>query len=60
MRAGGIVSWANAPVFLSEALTDQLVAFEEVDDGVWTVHFGPVPLARWHVRERRLRAIQTG
>lgn len=60
VRAGGIVSWANAPVFLSEALTDQLVAFEEVDDGVWTVHFGTVPLARWHVRERRLRALQTG
>lgn len=57
VRAGGIVSWGNAPVFLSEALTGELVAFEEVDDGVWTVHFGTVPLARWHARERRLRAL---
>jgi transposase InsO family protein len=57
VRAGGIVSWGNAPVFLSEALTGELVAFEEVDDGVWTVHFGTIPLARWHARERRLRAL---
>lgn len=54
VRAGGIVSWGNAPVFLSEALVGEQVAFEEIDDGVWTVHFGTVPLARWRARERRL------
>lgn len=59
VRAGGIVSWRNAPVFLSEALTGQDVAFEEVDEGIWTVHFGTVPLARWHSRPRRLRLIQS-
>jgi putative transposase len=58
VRAGGIVSWRNADVFLSEALRGEDVAFEEVDDGIWTVHFGRVPLARWHERERRLRLIQ--
>jgi transposase InsO family protein len=58
VRAGGIVTWAQVPVFLSEALTGEYVAFEEVDDAIWTVHFGTIPLARWHARDRRLRRIQ--
>jgi transposase InsO family protein len=59
VRAGGIVSWHSASVFLSEALTGEDVAFEEVDEDIWTVHFGTVPLARWHSRPRRLRQIQS-
>jgi putative transposase len=54
VRAGGILSFGGAPVFLSEALIDQTVAFEEIDDGLWTVHFGTTPLARWQARQRRL------
>lgn len=57
VRSGGIVSFGGAPVFLSEALINQTVAFEETDDGLWTVHFGPTPLACWHARDRRLRRL---
>jgi transposase InsO family protein len=60
VSTAGIVSWRNAPVFLSEALAGETVAFEEVDDGVWTLHFATVPLARWLERERCLRALRTG
>ena len=53
----GTVSWRGQALFLSEALAGELVAFDEVDDGIWTVQFGTVPLARWLERERVLQAL---
>ncbi len=54
----GSISWGGAPVFLSEALAGEDVALEEIDDGIWTLHFGRIPLARWLERERRLQALR--
>jgi hypothetical protein len=39
------------------ATTD--VAFEEVDDGLWTLHFATVALARYDERQRTLHPIAT-
>ena len=58
MSTVGTVSWSGVPVFLSEALAGEVVAFEEVDDGIWTLHLGTVPLARWLERERCMRALR--
>jgi hypothetical protein len=33
------------------------VAFEEVDDGLWTVHFAILALGRYDVRHRRIQPI---
>lgn len=58
----GTVSW-RGPLFLSESLAGESVGFEEVDDGLWTVSFGPVVLARFDERGRQLQpiaAITTG
>ena len=38
VTAAGQVSWAGTPLFLSLALVGEDVAFEEVDDGLWTTH----------------------
>jgi transposase InsO family protein len=54
----GCVSWRGGRAFLSEALMGETVAFEEVDDGLWTVHLGTVSVARWLERERRFRALR--
>lgn len=54
----GCVSWRGRREFLSQALTGEHVAFEEVDDGRWTLHFGSVSLARWLERERCFRALR--
>jgi len=54
----GCVSWRGQRAFLSEALTGETVAFEEVDDGLWTVHLGTVSLSRWLERERCFRALR--
>lgn len=54
----GAVTFHNQFIFLTTALAGELVAFEEVDDGIWTLHLGRVPLARWLARERRFRVIR--
>jgi putative transposase len=51
-RNGGI-RWHNHWVNVSHVLGAEYVAFEEVDDGLWTVFFGPLTLGRFD--ERRLR-----
>lgn len=53
----GQVSWRGSSLFLSEALAGEDVAFEEVDDGIWTVRFAAVALARYDERDRILRPI---
>jgi putative transposase len=53
----GQVSWRGAPLFLSETLAGEDVAFEEVDDGLWTVRFATIALARYDDRQRRIRPL---
>jgi putative transposase len=52
----GMVSWRR-PLFVSVALRDQAVAFEEVDDGIWTVTFATVVLGRFDERQHRIHPI---
>jgi hypothetical protein len=44
-------------IFISRALDGHDVGFEEIADGVWTLHFGPVPLARWYDGESAVRSL---
>jgi putative transposase len=53
----GQVSWSGAPVFVTEALAGEHVAFEEVDDGLWTIRFASVVLGRFDERQRRIHPI---
>ena len=41
------------PLFVSAALADQAVAFEEVDDGIWTVTFATIVLGRFDERQHQ-------
>ena len=50
-RNGGI-RWHNHWVNVSHVLGGEYIAFEEIDDGLWTVSFGPLVLGRFD--ERRL------
>jgi len=49
----GMVSWRQ-PLFVSAALAGEDVAFEEVDDGIWTVTFATVVLGRFDERRHRI------
>ena len=52
----GYVSW-RTPLFVSAALAREDVAFEEVDDGIWTVTFATVVLGRFDERRHRIHPI---
>jgi len=53
----GQVSWGAQTLFLSGALAGQDVAFEEIDEGLWTVHFATLPLGRYAAGQRRIQPI---
>ncbi len=46
-RNGGI-RWQHRWVNVSHLLAELDVGFEEIDDGLWNVYFGPVWLGRFH------------
>jgi transposase InsO family protein len=52
----GMVSWRR-PLFVSVALAGEAVAFQEVDDGIWTVTFATVVLGRFDERHHRIHPI---
>ena len=55
--ANGSISWRGAPLFIATALAGEYVALEEVDDGIWTLYFATLALARYDERQRLLRPI---
>ncbi len=49
----GTVRWKNSRLFLSHTLRHETVGFEEIDDGIWSLYYGRVLLARFDERERK-------
>jgi putative transposase len=59
----GEIGWRGCQAFLSETLAGEHVGFEEVDDGLWTVYFATIAVARFDERQRSfhpIAAITTG
>jgi len=54
VKRTGMIKWQGEFLFVSEALIGERVGLEETADGVWTVYFGSVALARFDERERKL------
>lgn len=52
-RNGGI-RWNSNWVNVSHVLATDFVGFEEVDDDLWNVYFGPVWLGRFHEKELKI------
>lgn len=59
VASNGDISWAGERLFVTTALAGEYIALEEIDDGLWTLHFATVPLARYDERRRRLHPIAT-
>jgi transposase InsO family protein len=53
--ANGCLCWRSRFVFVSAVLAGEPLGLEPIDDGIWSVHFGPVLLARFDEREGYLR-----
>ena len=50
----GTFRFRKHPLFLSQALDQEWIGLEEVDDGVWSVYFYDVLLARLDEQEMAL------
>jgi putative transposase len=57
VSSNGCLSWKSAPLFIATALAGEYVAFEEVDDGLWTLWFATVALARYDDRQRSIHPL---
>lgn len=57
VKRGGEIKWRGDVVFVSKVLHGESVGLEEVDDGVWSVYFGHLLLARFDQRELRLKGV---
>ena len=49
----GMMCWKNDRIFTSKTLSGEWVGLEEIDDGIWTLYYGPVLLARFDEREMK-------
>jgi transposase InsO family protein len=50
----GGIRWNSRWVNVSHVLATESVGFEEVDDDLWNVYFGPVWLGRFHEKELKI------
>jgi hypothetical protein len=50
----GTIRWRHKQLFISDPLKQNYIGLEEVDDGIWSVYFSNVLLARLDDRERRI------
>lgn len=57
VSAIGQVSWRGTVLFVSETLAGEDIGFEEVDDGIWTIYFGQIPLGRFDERTRHIHQL---
>ena len=48
VRSNGEIKWRGRRLFLSEALIGEPVGLQEVDQDLWRIEFGPIPLALCH------------
>lgn len=53
MRNNGM-KWNSQWVMVSRTLIGEQIGLEEIDDGVWTVYFGPLEIARFDERSLRI------
>ena len=55
VRRDGSIKWKGRYLFVTTVLHGEPIGLEEVDDGIWSLHFGPLLLARFDERDQRLR-----
>ena len=57
VKPRGQIKWQGNLIFVSEVLIGEFVGLEEVDDGIWSLHFGPLLLARFDEQTRKLEGV---
>jgi len=49
----GMIRWKDERIFISHTLEGETIAFEEIDEGIWSVYYSTLLLARFDARERK-------
>jgi putative transposase len=57
VSANGGIRWKSRWVNVSQTLITQYVGLEEIDNGIWSVNFGPIELGRLDERDFRIEDI---
>jgi hypothetical protein len=57
VKSSGCVMWKHTSLFVAKPLAGEDVAFVEVDDGLWTVQFADLVLARFDDRQCTLHPV---
>jgi hypothetical protein len=52
--SNGCIKWHDEFVFISHVLVGEPLGLEPARDGVWSVHYGPLLLARFDERDHRV------
>jgi len=53
VSSSGALYAFNGQVYVSHLLAGEQVGMEEVDDGIWSIHFGPLHLGDINLREKQ-------
>ena len=56
MTDAGTIRFQSRLLYLATALDNHYVGLEDVDDGIWSIHFGTVLLARFDERDGIIHA----
>ena len=54
VSSNGQIKWQGQMLFVSEVLAGEPVGLEETDDGIWSLNFASLLLARFDERQRQL------
>ena len=54
VSANGGIRWNQQWVNVASTCVGEYVGLEEIDDGIWTVYFGPLKLGRLLARHMRI------
>jgi transposase InsO family protein len=54
VRPSGQIRWKGREVFVSETLAGEPIAFEPIDEHVFTIHYGPLKLAEYNELKRKI------
>jgi transposase InsO family protein len=54
VRDDGYIRWNCETIYLNAALAGERVGLKQIAEDLWSIHFGPLPLATYHSWQKRL------
>jgi len=52
VRYNGLINLRNKQIYISNLLHHETIGLEEVDDGIWSVYFGPIKIGEFNERQK--------